>query len=467
MNARPFTLTARTLVSGGLLALACPFAGRAQQTGRAPLSGWFIGLGGAWGSYQEPGRTPPYEGYGPALTVGHDVLPRLAVQTGLVFYQHSGLFGFNGTYDAARFNPGGPVLLRTESNVERRRAFAVPLLLRYTLTRDPARRWQADALAGATGLQTRYHTVREVAETTTSGPTFARQVSEQTRTGVGLTAGAGLRHALGRHLDLTADALGHLSLTPRTPVFGPGAGARYPATGPVPPLRERLSGTVLLGVRYRFGPAGSALPFPAVAPPRAGRARWYAGLGAGGGRYQLVRDESARRVVSPVPTLGVQLGPRWALQASAAYGQDRSQGTYLYGRTLPSGRQVVAYDAQDTRLRTWAVPVLARYVMARDPGAPWQVDALAGATVVRATSERMVTTRTDSTAAERPVTQALARTDWLPTMGVGVRYARGPRWAATADVLATRAWVATPGLFAARVWGATATVGVRYALNHP
>jgi hypothetical protein len=100
-----------------LLALAFPFTGRAQQTDRAPLSGWFIGLGGAWGSYQEPDRTPPYEGYGPALIVGHHVLPRLAVQTGLVFYQRSGLFGFNGTYDAARFNPGGPVLSRTESNV--------------------------------------------------------------------------------------------------------------------------------------------------------------------------------------------------------------------------------------------------------------------------------------------------------------------------------------------------------------
>ena len=464
MNARPFTLTARTLVSGGLLALTCPFTGRAQQTGRAPLSGWFIGLGGAWGSYQEPGRTPSYEGYGPALTVGRYVLPRLAVQTGLVFYQRAGLFGFNGTYDAARFNPGGPVLVRTESNVERRRVFTVPLLLRYTLTRDPARRWQADALAGATGLQTRYQTVREVAETTTSGPTFVRQVSEQTRTGVGLTAGAGLRHALGQRLELTADALSHLSLTPRTPVFGPGAGALYPATGPVPPLRERLSGTVLLGVRYRFGPA---LPFPVGAPTRAGQARWYAGLGAGLGRYQLVRDESARRVVSPVPTLGVQLGPRWALQASAAYGQDRSQGTYLYGRTLPSGRQVVAYDAQDTRLRTWAVPVLARYALARDSGAPWQVEALAGATAVRATFERTVTTRTDSTAAEWPVTQARVRTAWLPTVGVGVRYAQGPRWAATADVLAARTWEATPGLFAARVWGATATVGVRYAFYHP
>ena len=464
MNARIFTQNARLLVSGGLLALACPFAGRAQQTGGAPRSSWFIGLGGAWGAYLEPGFTPPYEGYGPAFTVGHDVLPRLAVQTGLVFYQRSGLFGFNGTYDAARFNPGGPVLVRTESNVERRRAFAVPLLLRYALTRDPARRWQADALAGATGLQTRYQTVRKVAETTTSGPTFARQVSEQTRTGVNLTAGAGLRHAVSRRLELTADALGHLSLTPRTPVFGPGAGAPYPAPGPVPPLRERLSGTVLLGVRYRFGPAGSALPFPVVAPTRA---RWYAGLGAGFGRYQLVRDESARRVVSPVPTLGVQLGPRWALQASAAYGQDRSQGTYLYGRKLPSGRQVVAYDAQDTRLRTWAVPLLARYAVDRDPGAPWQVDALAGATAVRATFERTVTTRTDSTAAERPVTQASARTAWLPTVGVGLRYARGPRWAATADVLATRAWEATPGLFAARVWSATATVGVRYALNHP
>lgn len=266
-------MNVRNLVGGGLLALACPVTGRAQQTGVAPLPRWFVGAGGAWGSYQEPARTRPYEGYGPTLAAGRCLWPRLAVQAGLVWYQRADLFGFNGTYDAARFNPGGPVLSRTESNVERRRAVTVPLLLRYTLTHDPAQRFQADALAGATGLQTRYQAVSEVSETTTSGPTFHRNAYAETRTGVSLTAGAGLRHALGRHLELTADALGHLSLTPREPLFLPRLRAPYAYRGPLPSLRDRLTGTVLLDVRYRFGPNGSALPFPAADPSRTGRAQ--------------------------------------------------------------------------------------------------------------------------------------------------------------------------------------------------
>lgn len=93
------------------------------------------------------------------------------------------------------------------------------------------------------------------------------------------------------------------------------------------------------------------------------------------------------------------------------------------------------------------------------------VDALAGGTAVRATFRRTVTTRTDSTAAELPVEQATARTALLPSAGLGVRYARDRRWAATADVLATRSWEGTSGLFAARLWGATAVVGLRYALG--
>lgn len=453
-------------VWGGLLALACPMAGWAQETGGPALPRWFVGVGGAWGSYQEPGRTQPYEGFGPAVTAGRYLLPRLAVQAGLVFYQRSELFGFNGTYDAARFSPGGPLLFRTESNGERRRAFTVPILLRYSLTRDPARGWQADALAGVAWGQTRRHVTSETADVTTSGNVFSRSEYDEVRTGVGLTAGGGLRHALSRHIEFTVEALGHLSLTPRQPLFQGAFLNGYPGTS-VPPVGDRLTGTVLLGMRYRFGPSGSALPLPTPEAHTPERARWFVGLGAALGRYQLQRDESALRVCSPVPTLGVQLSPRWALQVSAAYGQDRSQSTYAYSRIFPSGQRGTAFDLRDTRLKTLAVPVLARYALGHAPGQPWQVDLLAGGTSVRSTFRRTVST-TDITGAVQPdlaseqshVTMAL-----LPTVGAGIRYAWGPRWAATADVLFTRSLTPAPGLFAARIWGTTGTVGVRYALS--
>lgn len=455
----------RSVAWGGLWALACPVAGRAQQMDGPPLPRWFVGAGAGGGSYQEPGRAKTYEGYGPALAAGRYLGPRWAVQAGLVFSQRSDQVGFNGTYDAARFNPGGALLFRTESNIRRLRAFAVPVVLRYSLARDPARGWQADALAGATWGQTHRRETRAVTDVTAAGEAFRRSESDEIRAGIGLTAGAGLRHALGRHLEFTAEALGHLSLTPRRPLS-----QRYLLPGlfgrPVPPVRERLTATVLVGVRYRFGPSGSALPVPAAAGAPV-PARWFAGLGAGLGRYQLRRDESAVRVWSPVPTVGVQLTPRWALQASAAYGQDRSQTTYAYSRTFASGRRSAAYDLRDTRLRTWAVPVLARYAPGPAPARPWQVELLAGATGVRSAYYRTVST-TDDTGTVQPELAAAERrlrTALFPTVGAGVRYARGPRWAATADVAFTRLLAGGANLFADRVWATNGAVGVRYVLG--
>ncbi|MDO7849799.1 hypothetical protein Q5H92_25785, partial [Hymenobacter sp. M29] len=388
-------MNTKTIAWGGLLALAFPITGLAQDTAQPPLPRWFVGVGGAWGTFQEPARLAQHEGYGPAVTAGRYLTPRLAVQVGLVFYQRLDFYGFNGTYDAAHFNPGGTLLTQIESNTERRRAFTVPVLLRYGLTRNPTAGWQFDVLAGGAWLQTQRLAVNEVENITTAGTTFRRSEYSETFTGANLTAGLGLHRTLSRHLELTLDALGHLSLTPREPLFQNRI-AYYLYSQPVPPLADRLTGTVLLGLRYRFGPSGSALPLPAATLREPWRPRWFAGLGAGFGRYQLQRDESGRRVLSPVPSVGVQLSPYLAVQLSAVYGQDRSHSIYAYGRTFPTGRRSAAYDLRDTRLRTLALPLLVRYGLIANTEQPWQVELLAGATAVRSTFERTVATADDT-----------------------------------------------------------------------
>ncbi|MDO7851444.1 outer membrane beta-barrel protein [Hymenobacter convexus] len=452
-------MNTRTILWGGLLALARPIAGHAQETSSAPVPRWFVGLGGAWGTYQEPAYQTQFERYGLTATVGRYLTPRLAVQTGLVFYQKTETVGYI---------PGSPRFNSIVTNFERRRAYTVPVLLRYGLNPNPATGWHVDALAGGTWLLTQRHAMQEVWVATAAG-TFLNQYDyTETRTGANLSAGLGLHRALGRHLELTLDGLAHLSLTPRKPLSESTTPfAYYPFFSPVPPVEQRLTGTVLLGVRYRFGPAGSALPLLAAPAGAPVGARWFAGLGAGLGRYQLQRDESARRVLSPVPSVGVQLNSRWALQASVAYGQDRSQSTYGYSRTFPSGQRSTAFDQRDTQLRTLALPVLARYALLPNPAQPWQVELLAGGTAVWSSFARSTTT-TDATGTVYPelaTEESRAATNLLPTVGAGGHYAWNPRWAATADVLFTRSLEPAPGLFASRMWGTTATVGVRYALS--
>lgn len=163
---------------------------------------------------------------------------------------------------------------------------------------------------------------------------------------------------------------------------------------------------------------------PAPAP------RFFGGLGASVGTYQLPGTFGVN-VAAPVLTAGVQLCPRWALQAGAAYAQEKTAYNY-YGFGYADGRLGYGSDAGATRRRTVAVPVRLRYT-ATNPARRFRFDVLAGVALVHS-AVRTAGTRGDSAqTAFTPYDQASAATGLYATLGPGVRYALGPRWDVTGE----------------------------------
>ncbi|AWM33469.1 outer membrane beta-barrel protein [Hymenobacter nivis] len=211
------------------------------------------------------------------------------------------------------------------------------------------------------------------------------------------------------------------------------------------------------------GLLAGALPLAGVAQvaaPAAPKAGYFVGLSAAVSGYQLPTGSYAN-VISPMPTVGAQLRPRWAVQASALYFQQNDSYGYT-GLLFINGGLHQGVSVSTSRRHTVAVPVLARYTLTRRSAQHFQVDVLAGATVVRSTY-RSSGTATDSL--QNVVYNndfRTAETGIYFTLGPGLRYRLGQQFALTGDLGFNFLLNSRPASHANGPTSATLTLGLRY-----
>jgi hypothetical protein len=161
--------------------------------------------------------------YGPSLTTGVNLAPRLALQAS-VAYQRQNYSG------GSAYNSGAGISY--ESYSSRSKHFTIPVLLRYTLTPSP-KRFQFDGLAGITVLHSSYH--YESTSTSSAGYINNYETNDgQTRASV--TLGPAVRYAVSPKVELTANGLVSAVI-----------GDTYYR------FSDRLFLNVLVGAQYSFG----------------------------------------------------------------------------------------------------------------------------------------------------------------------------------------------------------------------
>lgn len=187
----------------------------------------------------------------------------------------------------------------------------------------------------------------------------------------------------------------------------------------------------------------------------------YVGLGALVGSYQLP-DGSSTNVVSPVPTVGVQVLPRLALQASAAYYQKTfavSEGTFYVTHGQVRYQRVDGHD----RRRTVPVLLLARYTLTPRPANRLQAEVLAGVTLLRSSLHQQRSTVDSTGVATSTADDLPATTGTYFNLGAGARYRVLPRLDVMTDWVFNRLIIAHPG--GPLRLSATLSVGLRYRFD--
>ena len=201
-----------------------PLTGSAQTAPVAPR--FYVGLGASlltdkpFHSYSRPSL------FGPAVTAGVQLNPRLALQTGAALgWRHE-------TFTSTPYtDPTQPANQPINTSEYRTRVLAVPLLARFTRT-PPAKRLRVDALGGVTLLHSTAHGTISLIYPT---QTYHTEVSLST-TNFNASLGPAVRYALTSQVELTADALVNAAL-----------GSGYFQ------FSDRLYLNVLVGARYTFG----------------------------------------------------------------------------------------------------------------------------------------------------------------------------------------------------------------------
>ena len=217
-----------------LLSTALPaFAQTAQMAQTPPAPRYYVGLG-LYSSYYQPlsGQANRSVQLPVQLTAGYQLRPRLAVQVGLAYSETSGRYAFVGrTYGSG---PTGYIDFQSDHI---NRALSASVLARYTLTRNPARRLQFDALGGV-GLERGTQFSRGTQADSLDGSYHFRSfATRQERTNLVLSGGLGTRLRLCSHLALTFDFTLNKALNNSAPSPAPAG----------------LTGSSALGLRYQFG----------------------------------------------------------------------------------------------------------------------------------------------------------------------------------------------------------------------
>jgi hypothetical protein len=215
----------RTLFAAGLLAGSLPIASHAQTAPR-----FYVGLGANLLTnvpFLSGGAAPTSEGtrlYGPALTAGLQLNPRLALQAGVAYtWQNSSYYQ---VYN--ELNQPTPVV---QQGALHAKYFTIPVLLRYTFA-PAAERFHVDALAGLTLATSSY---RNSASSTSVTSPYSYEYNGVT-TKANVTLGPAVRYTLVPNVELTANALVSARL----------GDAYYH-------FSDRLFLNVLVGAQYSFG----------------------------------------------------------------------------------------------------------------------------------------------------------------------------------------------------------------------
>jgi hypothetical protein len=208
----------------GLLSL--PLLGTAQTS--EPTPRFYVGAGAALLTGQ------PFHRYattriGPALTVGYQLRPRLALQLSGAYTSRKGSTG----YDSYSTDNAGNQYIDSYSTEYRDRLFTLPVLLRGELT-NSGKRLHVDALVGATLLLS---TSYSRSTSTYQGQTSFYNYDYGPSLNASLSLGPALRYSLTPRLEATADVLVNIVVTR----------AYYYS------FNDHLFSNVLAGVRYRFG----------------------------------------------------------------------------------------------------------------------------------------------------------------------------------------------------------------------
>ncbi|HET9502882.1 MAG TPA: outer membrane beta-barrel protein [Hymenobacter sp.] len=225
-----------TRILGGFL-LAAPLAGFAQATSPIPPR-YYVGLAAYTSSYQPlggnyfSGTRIPLQ-----LTAGYQLRPRLAVQVGVAYSGLSYSYFNAGRYYTTSGAAASPYAYYEFQGRNQERNTSVALLARYTLTRKPQHRFQADLLGGFTLERERFN---RLSTQTYSDSTRANVITENSddtfrRNNLLLTGGASARYRFGRHLEAVLDFTISQSLTDSRNTY------------------SRLTSATALGLRYRFG----------------------------------------------------------------------------------------------------------------------------------------------------------------------------------------------------------------------
>ncbi|GAB3638216.1 hypothetical protein GCM10027422_38060 [Hymenobacter arcticus] len=213
--------------------LSLPLAARAQTADSTPR--YYVGLA-AYSSDFQPlggtyygGTTVPVQ-----LTLGYQVLPRLAVQLGVAYSGNSYRYTNDGPYPMYT-TAGRPATFYTYSGNTSWRSASVSLLARYTLTRKPEHRVQFDVLGGLTldHDRTHYDNSRTDTDSLQNVIGTVGYNERYSRTNFLLTGGLSTRYRFSQRLEAVLDVT--LSRS-----FLQGQYAGFP-------------GSTALGLRYRFG----------------------------------------------------------------------------------------------------------------------------------------------------------------------------------------------------------------------
>lgn len=154
---------------------------------------------------------------------GRQLTPYLAVQVG--FIQRSPA---DETYEISGASPTGQVY--TTYSSQQQYDAAVPVALRYRITRNPAHRFHVDALLGAA---VQVHHYNSLTSTVAAGQTIASAAQSDRNTNYFLTAGLAFGVAVANHLDIIGEGginsnfetITHREIRQLTPSLN--AGVRY------------------------------------------------------------------------------------------------------------------------------------------------------------------------------------------------------------------------------------------------
>jgi hypothetical protein len=215
-----YPMFSRTLFTAGLLAGMLPLASYAQTAPR-----FYVGAGAnLLTSVPFLSEGAAARVYGPALTAGLQLNPRLALQAGVAYFWQ------NRSFSDAHIDPNqaDPVVNKADFHSK---YFVIPVLLRYTFA-PSTQRFHVDALAGVTLT---HHSYRNSSSSNSLYYPYSYEYSGSTTNG-SLTLGPAVRYTLVPNVELTANAL--VSAT---------VGDDYYR------FSDRLFLNVLVGAHYTFG----------------------------------------------------------------------------------------------------------------------------------------------------------------------------------------------------------------------